>query len=78
MQACDILPSVSCAHHPDEGIAEMDININIRPGKKPIIRAKCPSNPKLKTTVLAYSWKTGETLVYGEHDVCRHGTAAHA
>jgi len=73
MQAWEVLPTVRCASHPDEGIEDMDINVV--PGgekRKLILRAQCSTIRELTTTILAYSRKTGETLVYGSRDSDGH------
>lgn len=64
VQVQEILSSVRCAHHPNkEGIEDMDIKVVS--GEKLILRACCPTDPQLGTTLLAYSWKTLEPLIYG-------------
>jgi len=63
MRACKILPRVRCAHHPDEGIKDMSIEVKLRE-RKLILYARCGIDPSLKTTLVAYCWKTLEVLVY--------------
>lgn len=65
MRASKILPRLRCAHHGSENIEGMDIDVQWGKGKL-ILRARCGANPRLATTFLAYSWKTLETLVYGD------------
>jgi hypothetical protein len=65
LQASAILPIVRCAHHPDEGVERMNIEVAWGERGRLILRARCPTNRTLSTTFLAYSWKTLETLVYG-------------
>ena len=68
MKVCRCLPHVRCAHHPDESIGDMDIDITESRGKL-ILYARCGVDPSLKTTFLAYSWKTLEVLVYRDRGI---------
>jgi hypothetical protein len=72
LRVAKILPKVRCIDCDDShGIDEMDIEV--RWGREervvPIVRARCKYKPKAHTTVLAYSRKTFETLVYGNAGV---------
>jgi len=63
----NVLPEVRCKFHNNETMHEMDIQY--LPGPIPTFRAQCSKEPTNKTTIFTYSWKTGETLIYGDSGV---------
>ena len=64
----NVLPSVRCAHHPDEGIDEMDIEPDTGASRL-IIYARCGRERGRKSTLHTYCWKTLETLTFGDAGV---------
>lgn len=50
------------------------MDIEVYEGSKPTLKARCSHDPTQKTTFFTYSWKTGETLIYGEPGIesCDH------
>ena len=71
MNLINILPEVRCKWHPDEGIEKMGIEYD-GDGYIPIFYAKCCQNPKMKTTIYGYSWKTLETVIYKINPSCNN------
>ena len=62
-----ILPNVRCKWHPNETMKDMSLSI-FHSSYLPTVMAKCSHHPKHNTTIFTYSWKTGETLFYGQED----------
>ena len=62
-----ILPNVRCKWHPNETMKDMSLSI-FHNSYLPTVMAKCSHHPKHNTTIFTYSWKTGETLFYGQED----------
>ena len=64
-----VLPKVRCKFHQKESMKEMDIKLYEGKGPIPTIYAQCSKEPTNRTTIFTYSWKTGETLIYGNTGV---------
>ena len=62
-----MLPNVRCKWHPNETMKDMSLSI-FHNSYLPTVMAKCSHHPKQNTTIYTYSWKTGETLFYGQED----------
>lgn len=62
-----ILPNVRCKWHPNETMKDMSLSI-FHNSYLPTVMAKCSHHPKQNTTIYTYSWKTGETIFYGQKD----------
>jgi hypothetical protein len=64
------LPKVRCKFHKEETIKEMDIVEGAREqGPTSTFYAQCSKNPINRTTIFTNSWKTGETVIYGDKDI---------
>ena len=75
LDCTDALSKVHCKWHEDETLDDLRHGIEFSfGGVKPIVTMRCPQSPYLKTTLLAYSPVTFETLVYGRPDnpTCDH------
>ncbi|SVD13992.1 uncharacterized protein METZ01_LOCUS366846, partial [marine metagenome] len=66
LKLCNALPKVRCKFHKNETMKEMDIKESEREaGPIPTFYAQCSKDPTNRTTIFTHSWKTGETLIYG-------------
>ena len=68
----DVLPEVRCKWHPDEVIKDMGFGYD--DGYIPTFYFKCQQNPKLRTTIYSYSWKTLETVIYKINPSCNNSS----
>jgi len=64
----EILPKVVCKWHPKEGIGDMEIKFI--DGHIPTFQVVCSHDPQQQTTIYSYSWKTGQTVIYSNKDLC--------
>ncbi len=64
LKAKEAIANVECVNHVGESIEQMEIEFYA--GAKPTLKACCSYNQTVKTTFFTYSWKTGETLIYGQ------------
>ena len=66
----NVLPKVRCKFHENETMKEMDIKEGERKvGPTPTFYAQCSKDPTNRTTIFSHSWKTGETVIYGNPNI---------